>query len=270
MEKKKLHVNILGRPNSGKSTIVNTVINKKITAVSRKAHTTSEIITGLYVEDNIEIIFLDTPGISYNKGSTHYNEMSKSVINEDSLNIFTFPADKFLEDRIINISYKTKNKLALITKIDLIKKSKLLPLTNSLFQMGFENILYFSIYDPITINDLKKFLIQIANKNESSIDTNKDYIIYNSDEFLIKEAIKEIIFENFHEELPYEIEIDINKIIFNKKNEHMIYASLHLKKNAHHIILGKIKQISIFCCNNIKKFLNKDKLHFFLQVKNSK
>ena len=267
---KKLYVTLIGRTNSGKSTLVNHMVNKKITAVSKRPHTTNRVIKGIYTEDNCQIIFLDTPGITYVNGSTPNNEIAKQSIdktNPDHINIFLFPANKFLEDRLINFSkfIPSEKKIALISKIDIIAKPKLLPLTQKLHEVGFEQILYFSTYDPISKEELKKFLINKAVESEWDFDE-KAYTDISLKE-LIKEATKEILFNKFYEELPYEILIKNENIKQNKKGEYIIHQELFLKKHAHHIILGRIKEISMAVATNIQNYLNtKKKIHLFIEI----
>lgn len=268
---KKLDVSILGRTNSGKSTLINTIMNRKISAESPKSHTTTRIIRGIYTTNNTQIVFLDTPGIDYISGSTRNNEIAKTaIINKtDHLNVFVFPANKFLEDRIINFSkhIDKENKLALITKIDTVRKPRLLPMTNRLHELGFEHILYFSIKDPKCIIDFKNFLMSRAIEGEwafpESIQTD------NSMNALLIEATKEILFHQLYEELPYEIRIFNDNIKVNDNGEYIIYQSLEVKKNAHHIVLGRIKELSMSAAKNMQSFLQTDKkVHLYLNILN--
>jgi GTP-binding protein Era len=266
---KKLYVNIIGKTNSGKSTLINTIINKKISAESKRPHTTTRIIKGVYTQDDHQIIFLDTPGITYLNGSTVNNEKAKSTISKEkgNLNIFMFPANRFLDKTTINLSrfIDTSNKLAIISKIDTIPKLELLPLTHRLKELGFDNILYFSMKDKKSAEELKKFLI--GKTIEGEWDYNKEIYTENNTDDLIKEATKEILFEKLHNELPYTVKIKNTNIDLNNKKEYIIHQSLLVKKNAHHIILGNIKEISIKIKNNIQKYLNTEKpVHLYVNV----
>lgn len=267
---KKLYVSVIGRTNSGKSTLINHIMNRKITAVSPRPHTTTRIIRGIYTINECQIIFLDTPGITYINGSTRNNEIAKGAINkedENYLNVFVFPANRYLEDRMIAFSkfLPANKKVAIITKIDTIQKPKLLPMTQRLHELGFDNILYFSIKDPITLEDLKTFLLK--NSKEGSWDYDGDTHTDNTIKGLVTEATREVLFNKLYEELPYEIKIKNETIDTNDKEEYIIHQNLILKKNAHHIILGRIKEISMEIAKNIQMYLNtKKKIHFFLKV----
>jgi GTP-binding protein Era len=267
---KKLYVSVIGRTNSGKSTLINHIMNRKITAVSSRPHTTTRVIKGIYTEGSCQIVFLDTPGITYVNGSTRNNEIAKASINKDDdnhLNIFVFPANRYLEDRMISFSkfIPANKKIALITKIDTIQKPKLLPMTKRLNELGFDNILYFSIKDPICLEDLKTFLLQNAKEGEWDYDA--ELKTDNTIKGLVTEATKEVLFNKLYEEIPYQIKIKNETIDTNDKGEYIIHQQLILKKNAHHIILGRIKEISIEIAKNIQEYLHtKKKIHFFLKI----
>lgn len=262
-EEKILYVSLIGKPNSGKSSLVNHIINKKISAISNKPNTTTNIIRGVYMENKTQIIFIDAPGISYKIGSTAKNEIAKSTINEDNINLFLFPANEYFDKHVLALSklINPKNKIALITKIDLISKSKLLPMTTKLQEMGFENILYISVIKKDGINNLKFFLLSNAKSGnwEFSPTENSDRTIFD----LMKEATKEVLFTKLYKELPYEIKITNGEIKTNEKKEYIVYQYLDFKKNAHHILLGQIKDISIAAAKNMEEYLDK-KVHLYL------
>ena len=263
--KKKLYVSIIGPPNSGKSSIVNTLMNRKITAVSSKPNTTTKIIKGIYTSGETQILFLDTPGITYREGSTKNNEMAKTAISDEYLNIFVFPANKFLDSRMVNLSKSINNKIALITKIDIIKKPQLLPMTNRLNELGFQDILYFSTKDHQCIGDLRNFLL--AKAIDGEWDYPGDIATDVGISALLIDATKEILFNKLYQELPYEIKIKNGEIKINSKGEYVVYQFLEIKKNAHHILLARIKELSMAAAVNMKLYLNTEKkVHLYLSV----
>lgn len=267
IKEKKVYVSLLGKPNSGKSSVINAIVNKKISAVSNKPNTTIRIVRGISVKGDTQIIFMDTPGISYKIGSSRKNEVAKSTISPEHVNLFCFPANEMLDKHLIALSkfISSDKKVALITKIDKIPKLKLLPLTAKLQELGFEQILYISVLEKDGVKELEEFLLSKATDEEWDFDENS-YTDLSFDE-MIKEATREILFNNLYKELPYEIIINNGEVKRNKDGEYIIYQYLDLKKNAHHILLGKIKEISMSAAKNIAEFLNeKKKVHLYLYL----
>lgn len=264
---KKLYVSLLGKPNSGKSSIINAIVNKKISAVSDKANTTIRIIRGIYVKNDSQIIFLDTPGISYKIGSSRKNEIAKSTISPEHMNVFCFPSNEMLDKHLLALSkfISVDKKVALITKIDKIPKLKLLPLTAKLQELGFNQILYISIPDKDGIKELEAFLLSKSEVKEWDFDDNQYTDL--SFEEITQEATREVLFNKLYKELPYEIIIKNGEVKKNKDGEYIIYQFLDLKKNAHHIVLGKIKEISMAAAENIRAFLNEPKkVHLYIRL----
>lgn len=268
MIKKHLFVSIIGIPNSGKSSVINAVLEEKVVAVSNKPQTTvHNHIHGILTIGDNQIIFTDTPGINKNSGSDLHRLVNASLVQEDNyLNVFTFPADKPINSKILKMSWSINNKIALITKIDLVKKMKLLPMTAFLSENGFKDILYVSVKD-ISKNGVKEFIEFLIPKTVSGEWLyNKDVVSNMSLKDKITEGTREIIFQNFHAEIPYQTTIETASVKTNKKKELIVYQNLVIKKSAHHIILGKIKEISMLAAKNIETF-TKQKTHLYLQVK---
>jgi GTP-binding protein Era len=265
--KKKLYVSLLGKPNSGKSSIINAIVNKKVSAVSNKPNTTIQIVRGVYVKDNVQIVFLDTPGISYKIGSSRKNEIAKSTISSCSMNIFCFPVNEMLDKHLLALSkfIEPEKKIALITKIDKLPKLKLLPLTEKLAELVFSQILYISILHKDGIKELENFLVTKSETGEWEFNSN-NYTELGFEE-RIKEATREVLFNTLYKELPYEIIIRNGEIRQNEKQEYVIYQFLDFKQNAHHIVLGKIKEISMAAAVNMKAFLNEKKtIHLYIKL----
>jgi GTPase Era involved in 16S rRNA processing len=174
--------------------------------------------------------------------------------------------NKFIEDRMINFSkfIPKNNKLAVITKIDTISKPKLLPMTARLHELGFENILYFSIKEEECIKDFKNYIKKKAVEGEWDFpdnihtDTSRDG--------LIKEATKEVLFNKLYQELPYKIVIKNGDININPQGEYVVYQFLEVKKHAHHILLGRIKEISMAAAKNMEVYLKVKKVHLYLGI----
>ena len=158
---------IVGRPNVGKSTLINSLINEKIAITSDKVGTTRNIIQGIYNDNNTQIVFVDTPGIQRPKnklGKVLNKKANGSIFNVD-LVLFVVDASKNVgpgDKEIINILTKIDIPVILImNKIDLIKKETLIYRINE-----YKDLYNFAEIIPLSAlkNDNVKYLIDITNK----------------------------------------------------------------------------------------------------------
>ena len=132
------YISITGFPNSGKSTLINTLLKKKISIISSKVQTTKDEILGILNVNKTQFIFLDTPGIITNR--KYYNKsMSREIfksIDRVSCNLFVFDSSKEINKEQENIINKTiikfKKNLLIINKIDLVANEKLLTISKKL------------------------------------------------------------------------------------------------------------------------------------------
>ena len=122
-------ISVIGRPNVGKSTLVNTIIGEKIAAVSNKPNTTRNRITGILTHDNAQLIFLDTPGIHKAKGRLEKSmvQTSMNTIEDSDLIIMVVDVNQpFLRGDKFIIENLPKPAILIVNKIDTIKKSEIL------------------------------------------------------------------------------------------------------------------------------------------------
>lgn len=243
-------VEILGRTNVGKSTLLNLLVNEKIAATANKVQTTRTAIKGIVNRENSQIIFIDTPGI--HKPKTQLNETmietSFSTINDSDLILFVIEATsdeigrgdtKILE----KIKQANKKTILIINKIDLVKKEKLLNLIE-LYQReyNFEAV--------IPISSLKeKYREIILSEIEKHLKPGPAY--YNKEEYtdqtmrqLAEETIREKALKFLQDEVPHGIYVEVEKMKFRKsQNGEPIYdieANIFCLRNSHKgIIIGK-------------------------------
>lgn len=243
-------VEILGRTNVGKSTLINLLVEEKIAATANKVQTTRTAIKGIVNRENSQIIFIDTPGI--HKPKTQLNETmvetSFSTINDADLILFVIEATsdeigrgdtKILE----KIKESNKKTILIINKIDLIKREKLLGLID-LYQKeyNFEAV--------IPISSLKeKYRDIILNEIEKHLKPGPAY--YNKEEYtdqtmrqLAEETIREKALTFLQDEVPHGIYVEVEKMKSRKsQNGESIYdieANIFCLRNSHKgIIIGK-------------------------------
>ena len=267
-------VSIIGRPNTGKSTLINLITNRRISAVSDKPNTTRNKILGVLNTSELQVLFLDTPGIE--KSNKFLNKLmvqsSMQAIGDADLILLLIDATKKIipEDIEIFRKIQDKNCIAVINKIDLIKKSKILKMIETLNK----DYNFIKSYIPISalenkginflMDELKKYL---PNNYKILPD---DFVTDQPEKFYISEIIREKIYVNFYKEVPYRTAVVIEEII-SKKNVIVIQAYIIVESSQHkQIILGKkgemIKKIGQESRLEIEKFLE-CKIYLDLRVK---
>lgn len=270
-------VSIIGRPNVGKSSILNCIINNHVAIVSPRAGTTRNIIEGIYNTSDTQIVFVDTPGISkpLNKLGVVLNKKSGSLTKDVDVIMFVVDGisglgkgDKYILKTLSN----DIPVILVINKIDGLKKEVLLDRINS-----YKDLFNFADIVPVSakrkenidtlINVLKKYLTDdIKYFNDDVITTSSIY-------FQISELVREKLFNYLDEEIPhsltcvvsnYEEEKDIINIDVD-----IIIDCKPLKK----IIIGKngsmLKKVGTEARLDIEKLLNK-KVYLGLYVKTVK
>ena len=245
------YVAIIGKPNTGKSTLMNAIIGAKLSIVTPKPQTTRKRVLGIYSSDNMQIIFLDTPGIlspKYKMQTTMMDYVSASI-NEADCVIYICDASKYRKEQIIPTSIKNtlakikkakKKIICILNKLDLLKDVKeTLPM---IADMNSLNI--FS--DVIPISALKKSNIK------NVLDAISNYIPFmpfyydaemlstQPERFFVSEIIREHIFLSYGDEIPYSTEVNI--VEFKERQVGKWYINIEIiieKTSQKGIIIGK-------------------------------
>lgn len=244
---------IVGRPNVGKSTLLNHLIGQKVSITSRKAQTTRHRITGILTEDKAQFVFVDTPGFqtehlnTLNKG---LNKVVTSSLRDVNVVLFVIEARHF-DDRdrlVMNLLPKNAPVLLVINKVDSMEdKNELLPFMQE-------------------ISKEREFtaIVPVSAKHDKQLDTLLDAIrpflpegekIYPEDEvtdrnerFLAAEIVREKVFRFTGEELPYSVSVVIEQFKMDGKMRR-IHAAILVDKDAHKAMLigkngEKLKEIA--------------------------
>lgn len=271
-------VGLIGRPNVGKSTLINVIIGTKIAIVSSKPQTTRNIIQGVYNDDECQMVFVDTPGIhkpSHKLGKCLNRQAYYSMDDADVLLMLTDASDFFgAGDKYIIEKLKEVKKpvLLLLNKIDKIEKEKILLKIEEYKDLyNFEEIIPVSALDNINIDTVlktcKKYLPDNIKYFEDDMVTNK------SKEFLISEMIREKIFNLTEEEVPHSITCKIEQIEKGKNSYNIIGTIIVDRDSLKRIIIGKkgsmIKQIGTLARRDIETLLGK-RVYLDLTVKTIK
>ncbi|MBP3059190.1 GTPase Era [Texas Phoenix palm phytoplasma] len=267
---------LIGTTNVGKSTLLNCLINKKISITSHKKHTTVFNILGILNNEKYQMIFVDTPGIYKEKKNNLSDRKRNSLIwkNINEIDICLFVVEKECgseEKEILNNLIKFKKKVILvINKLD-IKKNILI----DKIILSYLNIFDFDYIIPISA--LKKKNIDILIKNifssleEGPLYFPKEVLTDISKEKIITEFVREKILYFVHQEIPHICSVILEDIIYNKDSSLEISVLIYVSKTSHKkILIGKdgykLKRIGIEARKDINRYLN-NKIYLNLWVK---
>ncbi len=239
-------VGVVGKPNVGKSTLLNTIINQKISIVSPKPQTTRTQMRGIYNGENAQIVFIDTPGITTPKDNFEELIVKAAYSSLDDVDAILFlveatgigEQDEKIAKKLATL--KNENIVVGITKVDLVKrKEDILPVID-----GISKILSAKKFLPLS--SLK--LIGIG----ELIDTLKELLPYSPpfypkdrvtdvwERILVAEIIREKIFLFTHQEIPYSTAVEVEE--YKERNENLVYikAKIYVERQGQKgIIIGK-------------------------------
>jgi len=246
-------VAIVGRPNVGKSTLLNRLIGQKISIVSSKAQTTRHRVTGILTEENAQFVFVDTPGFQ----TQHRNALNRSmnrtvsqVLSDVDLVFFVVEAGRFGEDdaKVLEVMPADAKVILVINKVDQLKdKAVLLPFIDKLRQeREFVEIVPLSAERGSNVQALIGAATLLLPEGVPMYE--EDEITDRSERFLASEFLREKLFRLLGDELPYGIAVEIEKFETEGRLRR-IYAAVIVDKASHKgIVIGKggekLKRIS--------------------------
>lgn len=275
--KKCIFVSIVGEPNAGKSTLLNSLINKKISIVSPKAQTTRRQIKGITEIGDTQIVFTDTPGF-FNKANSPLEKVIssnfKSYKDSDLIALIIDSTSKNYEASIRFIEKLETSKISfivIINKVDIAKKESILKIAEVLSHYDFiKQVFMISALKSDGIEDIKNFIISQA--YDSPWFYPENMASDTSLEFQLSEITREKIFYNLEKELPYSIYVETESTHQTEKKAKIFQAIVVMKDSQKGIVLGKggnmIKKIKDEAINDMKVLLNKKiELKLFVKVK---
>ncbi|MBM3445179.1 MAG: GTPase Era [Bacteroidota bacterium] len=270
-------VNIVGKPNAGKSTLLNAILGEKLSIVSSKVQTTRHRIRAFLSGDDYQIVFSDTPGVIEPKYKLHEKMMSAVHASMEDADVCIFLADArdSIEEIQSNIGLlKVKVPMILVlNKTDLAKASDVSEKISSLQNnMRVAHLMTISAKQKLHIDQLVATIVQLLPEGEAYYD--KDELTDLPTKFFAAEIIREKIFELYDEELPYQATVMIAK--FEEKTTLIkITADIIVHRESQKaIILGakgsKIKELGTRSRLELEKFLDaKVFLELFVKVRDN-
>lgn len=268
-------VSFVGRPNVGKSTLINQIVGTKIAIISDKQGTTRNIIQGVYNDDDTQIVFVDTPGIHkpthklgqiLNKGAYYSIEDVDIVCLLIDAKAGLGKGDKYVIERLKNIN---KPVILVINKIDGLSKDEIFLKINEYKDLcDFADIVPISALKNKNIDELIKVIKHYLPDN---IKYFSDSMITNrSMQFMIAETVREKILWLTKEEVPHSVTCVVEKIIKDKDKNIINVAIIVDRDSLKKIIIGKggsmIKKIGTLAREDLEKILG-TKVYLELYVK---
>ncbi len=262
------YISIIGKPNVGKSTILNAILEKKVSITSRKSQTTRNNILGVKTHKNKQMIFIDTPGMHIKSEKTMnkiLNRSAQSIIEDSDLVLFVVQRLSFdKNDELIIQKLKDTNQkvFCVINKIDQVEnKNKLLPFLEMIASIyTFQEIMLVSAKTKDGIDQLISIIKENIPQNPHIyLD---DLIFHKNDQkFVFSELIREKIIRKLGDELPHDTFVEIEKID-DKNDLTEIYATIYVNRNSQkQIVIGSggevLKQIGKQARSDIEKLINK-------------
>lgn len=240
------YVSIIGRPNVGKSTLLNHLVEQKLSIVSRKPQTTRWNLLGIKTSSDSQIVFIDTPGLQKEPKLALNQQMNKAVsstLNYIDIILFVVEASKWneLDENVIDLLKRTSSaKLFLVlNKVDKIaNKNDLLSFINTVSkEIDFKEVIPISAIKGTGLEELESLIIK--NLPVSPALFPEDQITDRSERFFAAEFVREKLMTRLSDELPYHLSITIDE--FKEKNNVLhIHACIWVeRKGQKSIVIGK-------------------------------
>ena len=266
------YVAIIGLPNSGKSTLLNSLLGQKLSITTSKPQTTRKRILGILSEENYQIIFLDTPGIlapSYLLQEKMMEEVKTSLDDADVIvlimdvkedptaeNLLTHD---FVQKSILN---STKPKLLVLNKVDLITQEKVNECIKFFESKNFfKEIIPISAIHTFNIIRIKEEIIRFLPEGPKLFPV--DQITDENERFFVSEIIREKILELYRDEVPYSCEILITGFKEREAGKNFISGEVVVERESQKaIIIGNggmaIKKLGEISRKSIEEFLQRE------------
>ncbi len=272
------YVALIGRPNVGKSTLMNALLGHKLSIVTPKPQTTRRRVLGILSEQDYQMIFLDTPGLlipRYRLQETMVKAAKNAIEEADVLLFIIEPENKISPDNrsILSDLVQTKKPTILtINKIDLIEKDKLLPIIENYSKnFSLTSIIPISAHKADGLDKLKRLLID--NLPVGFPFYPPDTITDQPERFFVAEIIREKIFQKYGEEIPYSTTVSVEEFKERDTGKDYIRAVIYVERNSQKgIIIGKqgaaLKRVGQIAREEIELFLGRAVyLELFVKVK---
>ncbi|WP_208560142.1 GTPase Era [Marinilactibacillus kalidii] len=280
MSEEKVHksgfVSLIGRPNVGKSTLLNRMIGQKIAIMSDKAQTTRNKIQGIYTTDNEQVVFIDTPGIHKPKHrlGDFMVDSALSTFNEVDVVLFLVnvaekrgPGDNFIIEKLKHISTPV---FLILNKIDQVHPDELLPIIEDYqSQYDFDEMIPISAIDGNNVDRMLDVVIKYLDEGPQYYP--EDQVSDHPEYFIVSELIREKVLELTREEVPHSVAVVVERMVRDEYDKVKVDATIIVeRKSQKGIIIGKggkmLKEIGTRARKDIERLLG-DKIYLETWVK---
>lgn len=271
-EQKTGYVTILGLPNSGKSTLLNSLLGQKLSIITSKPQTTRKRILGILSEENYQIIFLDTPGIlspSYLLQEKMMEGVKTSLDDADVIIMIIDVKEDPLAENLFSqefvkesVAKSRKPKLLILNKVDLINQDKVNELIKRFeSQKIFEEVIPISASQNFNIMRVREGIIRFLPEGPKLFPD--EQLTDESERYFVSELIREKLLELYQDEIPYSCEVLIADFKEREANKDFISAEIVVERDSQKaIIIGKggaaIKKLGQVARESVEEFLQKE------------
>ncbi len=267
-------VNLVGRPNAGKSTLMNQLVGERVSIINRKAQTTRHRILGIVNTDDAQIVYSDTPGI-----------LEPKYALQTSMMAFVKDAFKDADILLLLIDIKDKNPdfygfekalehleipiIIILNKIDLSDQEGLVEASKRISEkFGDYPVHPISALENFGVDELKMRILELLPESPPYYD--KDALTDRSTRFFVSEMIRERILEHYQKEIPYSVEVEVEKYEEAQDIVHISAVIYVSRKSQKGILIGhkgeKLKTVGTESRKQIEEFIDK-KVFLELYVK---
>ena len=270
-------VNIFGKPNAGKSTLLNSLMGEKLAIVSHKVQTTRHRIMGIVNDENYQVVFSDTPGYINQPAYKLQNNMNNFVDEAlDDADVILFVTDKNQKEEeqthLIELLKKTKAaSVVLINKMDLCQQGEVEKLMAYWKEkLPKAEVLAISAASGINSKKVIKKIVELLPAHPAYYD--KEQLTDRNVRFFVAEMVREKIFLNYTAEIPYSCQVEVDTYIESEKIDRIRCVIYVERESQKMILIGRkgesLKAIGIDARQEIEKFLGKQvHLELFVKVK---
>jgi GTP-binding protein Era len=259
-------VALVGRPNAGKSTLLNRLVGQKIAIVSDKPQTTRNRITGVRNYPEGQVVFVDTPGVHRPLHRLNVRMVDAALEALRDVDVVTAvvdasePAgggDRYLMDVLTRV---TKPKVLVLNKIDAVDKARLLPQIERYSALGFDDVVPVSALDGDNVERLEQVILSHLPEGQPMYD--EDYLTDQHERFFVAELVREQVLQHTHAELPFSSAVIVDK--FEEPDEKglmRLYCTILVERDSQKpIVIGRggemIKAIGTAARKELEQFFD--------------